>query len=183
MSKAIEIKNLVVSFPTPAGYSAVVRGINLTIKPGERIGIVGESGSGKTMLGLSMLGIQPASAKLSGEVIIGDVDMVSASDATARKLRGNYISMVFQEPLTSLNPVRTIASQLSESLRRHSSLSKSEANERVLEVLTQVGIPAPAERMKSYPHQLSGGLRQRVMIALALINKPSLVVADEPTTA
>ena len=183
MSKAIEIKNLEVSFPTPAGYSAVVRGIDLTIMPGERIGIVGESGSGKTMLGLSMLGIQPAAAKLSGEVIIGDVDMVSASDSVARKLRGNYISMVFQEPLTSLNPVRTIASQLSESLRRHSSLSKSEAKARVLEVLTQVGIPAPAERMKSYPHQLSGGLRQRVMIALALINKPSLVVADEPTTA
>jgi oligopeptide/dipeptide ABC transporter ATP-binding protein len=183
MSKAIEVKNLQVSFPTPSGYSAVVRGIDLTIKPGERIAIVGESGSGKTMLGLSMLGIQPSSAKVTGEVIIGDVDMVSANDATARKLRGNYISMVFQEPLTSLNPVRTISSQLSESVRRHNKMSKAEAEERVLEILTSVGIPAPKERMKSYPHQLSGGLRQRVMIALALINKPALVVADEPTTA
>ena len=183
MTKAIEIKNLVVSFPTPAGYSAVVRGINLTINPGDRVAVVGESGSGKTMMGLSMLGIQPTSAKVEGEILIGDVNMVSASDAVARKLRGNYISMVFQEPLTSLNPVRTISSQLSESVRRHNSISKKEAEERVLEVLTAVGIPAPKERMKSYPHQLSGGLRQRVMIALALINKPQLVVADEPTTA
>lgn len=183
MKNAIEIKNLVVSFPTPVGYSAVVRGINLTITPGERIAIVGESGSGKTMLGLSMLGIQPSSAKVSGQVIIGDTDMVSASDQEARKLRGKYISMVFQEPLTSLNPVRTISSQLSESVRRHNSLSKKEAETKVLAILTAVGIPAPAERMKSYPHQLSGGLRQRVMIALALINQPSLVVADEPTTA
>jgi oligopeptide/dipeptide ABC transporter ATP-binding protein len=130
-----------------------------------------------------MLGIQPTSAQVEGEILIGDVNMVSAPDAVARKLRGNYISMVFQEPLTSLNPVRTISSQLSESVRRHNSISKKEAEERVLEVLTAVGIPAPKERMKSYPHQLSGGLRQRVMIALALINKPQLVVADEPTTA
>jgi len=183
MSNAIEIKNLVVSFPTPAGYSAVVRGINLTINPGDRVAIVGESGSGKTMMGLSMLGIQPTSAQVEGEILIGDVNMVTAPDAVARKLRGNYISMVFQEPLTSLNPVRTISSQLSESVRRHNSIGKKEAEARVLEVLTAVGIPAPEERMKSYPHQLSGGLRQRVMIALALINKPQLVVADEPTTA
>ena len=182
-SNAIEIKNLVVSFPTPAGYSAVVRGINLTINPGDRVAIVGESGSGKTMMGLSMLGIQPTSAQVEGEILIGDVNMVTAPDAVARKLRGNYISMVFQEPLTSLNPVRTISSQLSESVRRHNSIGKKEAEARVLEVLTAVGIPAPEERMKSYPHQLSGGLRQRVMIALALINKPQLVVADEPTTA
>ncbi len=183
MNKAIEIIDLQVSFPTPVGYCAVVRGINLTIYSGERVGIVGESGSGKTMLGLSMLGIQPTSAKVSGQVAIGDIDMVSASDVVARKLRGNYISMIFQEPLTSLNPVRTVASQLSESFRRHNQCSKKDAEIRVLEVLTAVGIPAPKERMKSYPHQLSGGLRQRVMIALALINKPALVVADEPTTA
>ena len=98
MSNAIEIKNLVVSFPTPAGYSAVVRGINLTINPGDRVAIVGESGSGKTMMGLSMLGIQPTSAQVEGEILIGDVNMVTAPDAVARKLRGNYISMVFQEP-------------------------------------------------------------------------------------
>jgi oligopeptide/dipeptide ABC transporter ATP-binding protein len=183
MSQAIEVKDLIVSFPTPVGYSAVVRGINLTIHPGERIGIVGESGSGKTMLGLSMLGIQPISAKVTGQVIIGDTDMVNASDATACKLRGNYISMIFQEPLTSLNPVRTVVSQLSETFRRHNQSSKRDAEVRVLEILTAVGIPAPQERMKSYPHQLSGGLRQRVMIALALINRPALVVADEPTTA
>ncbi len=183
MKKVIEVKNLQVSFPTPIGYSAVVRGINLTIHPGERVGIVGESGSGKTMLGLSMLGIQPNSAKVSGNVFIGDIDMANTSDAIARKLRGNYISMVFQEPLTALNPVRTILSQLSESFRRHNGSSKKDAEIRVLEILTSVGIPVPKERMKAYPHQLSGGLRQRVMIALALINKPDLVVADEPTTA
>jgi peptide/nickel transport system ATP-binding protein len=183
MTHAIQIKNLQVSFPTPAGYSAVVRGVDLTINPGERIAIVGESGSGKTMLGLSMLGIQPTSARVEGEVLIGDTNMVTASDSSARKLRGKYISMVFQEPLTSLNPVRTISSQLSESVRRHSNLSKKATQARVLEVLTAVGIPAPEERMKTYPHQLSGGLRQRVMIALALVNSPKLVVADEPTTA
>ncbi len=159
MTNAIEIKNLVVSFPTPAGYSAVVRGINLTINPGDRVAIVGESGSGKTMMGLSMLGIQPTSAQVEGEILIGDVNMVTAPDVVARKLRGNYISMVFQEPLTSLNPVRTISSQLSESVRRHNSIGKKEAEARVLEVLTAVGIPAPEERMKSYPHQLSGGLK------------------------
>ena len=183
MSNAIEIKNLQVSFPTASGYSAVVRGINLTINPGERIAIVGESGSGKTMLGLSMLGIQPASARVEGDVLIGNTNMVTASDSIARKLRGKYISMVFQEPLTSLNPVRTISSQLAESVRRHNNLGKMAAAARVLEVLTAVGIPAPEERMKTYPHQLSGGLRQRVMIALALINSPQVVIADEPTTA
>jgi oligopeptide/dipeptide ABC transporter ATP-binding protein len=183
MINAVEVKNLRVSFPTPAGYSAVVRGINLTIKAGERVAIVGESGSGKTMLGLSMLGIQPTSAKVEGEVLINGVDMVSAPDSVARKLRGKDISMVFQEPLTSLNPVRTVASQLSESVTRHTNLNKKDAAAKVLEVLTAVGIPSPAERLKAYPHQLSGGLRQRVMIALALINNPQLVVADEPTTA
>jgi oligopeptide/dipeptide ABC transporter ATP-binding protein len=183
MINAVEVKNLKVSFPTPAGYSAVVRGINLTIKAGERVAIVGESGSGKTMLGLSMLGIQPTSAKVEGEVLINGVDMVSAPDSVARKLRGKDISMVFQEPLTSLNPVRTVASQLSESVTRHTNLNKKDAAAKVLEVLTAVGIPSPAERLKAYPHQLSGGLRQRVMIALALINNPQLVVADEPTTA
>ena len=183
MINAVEVKNLKVSFPTPAGYSAVVRGINLTIKAGERVAIVGESGSGKTMLGLSMLGIQPTSAKVEGEVLINGVDMVSAPDSVARKLRGKDISMVFQEPLTSLNPVRTVSSQLSESVTRHTNLNKKEAAAKVLEVLTAVGIPSPAERLKAYPHQLSGGLRQRVMIALALINNPQLVVADEPTTA
>ena len=183
MTHAIQIKNLQVSFPTPAGYSAVVRGVDLTINPGERIAIVGESGSGKTMLGLSMLGIQPTSARVEGEVLIGDTNMVTASDSIARKLRGKYISMVFQEPLTSLNPVRTISSQLAESVRRHNNLGKKATQARVLEVLTAVGIHAPEERMKTYPHQLSGGLRQRVMIALALINSPQVVIADEPTTA
>ena len=182
-SNAVEVRNLKVSCPTPAGYSAVVRGINLTIKAGERVAIVGESGSGKTMLWLSMLGIQPTSAKVEGEVLINGVDMVSAPDSVARKLRGKDISMVFQEPLTSLNPVRTVSSQLSESVTRHTNLNKKEAAAKVLEVLTAVGIPSPAERLKAYPHQLSGGLRQRVMIALALINNPQLVVADEPTTA
>jgi oligopeptide/dipeptide ABC transporter ATP-binding protein len=183
MINAIDIKELKVSFPTPNGYSAVVRGINLSIQQGERVAIVGESGSGKTMLGLSMLGIQPSSAMVDGQVLIDGLDMVSAPDAIARKIRGRDISMVFQEPLTSLNPVRTISSQLSESVRRHTDLSKDKAESRVLEALTAVGIPVPNERMKSYPHQLSGGLRQRVMIALALINNPKLVVADEPTTA
>lgn len=182
-NNAVEVRDLRVAFPSPDGWVEVVRGVSLTVAPRQRVAIVGESGSGKTMLGLSMLGIAPPQARLSGSVVIDGTDMVSAPEPVLRRMRGGAISMVFQDALSALNPVRTIGSQLSESARRHGGLSKRQARERVLEVLASVGVPAPAERFGAYPHQLSGGLRQRVMIALALLNSPSVVVADEPTTA
>lgn len=180
---ALRTEDLRVSFPGPEGPVEVVRGVSLEVARGERVAIVGESGSGKTMMGLSMLGITPAQAQVSGRVLVGGTDMVSASPATLRRMRGGAVSMVFQDALSSLNPVRTIGSQLTESVRRHNSMSRRAARERVLEMLDAVGVPAPAERFGAYPHQLSGGLRQRAMIALALVNSPLLVIADEPTTA
>lgn len=179
----VKVDDLWVSFPTSIGFRPVVRGMSLTIGRDERVAVVGESGSGKTMLGLTMLGIQPHHAQVQGRVEVDGVDVLQASEPVMRRLRGGRISMVFQEPLTSLNPVRTIGKQLMESVRRHSGHSKSAAEQAVLLAMASVGIPAPEERLKVYPHQLSGGLRQRVMIALALVNRPSIVVADEPTTA
>ncbi len=179
----VAVQDLRVSFPTSAGYRPVIRGMSLTVHAGERLAIVGESGSGKTMLALTLLGIQPKQAQLEGSVEVTGVDVLSAPASRMQRLRGGDASMVFQEPLTSLNPVRSIGSQLVESVRRHNQLSKTEARHRVLEALHVVGVPVPEERLKAYPHQLSGGLRQRVMIALAIVNRPRLVIADEPTTA
>lgn len=180
---ALRMENLRVAFPGPQGPTEVVRGVSLEIARGERVAVVGESGSGKTMMGLSMLGITPAHGQVSGSVLVGGTDMVASPPATLRRMRGGAVSMVFQDALSALNPVRTIGSQLTESVRRHSGLSQRAARERVLAVLDSVGVPVPAERFGSYPHQLSGGLRQRAMIALALLNSPLLVIADEPTTA
>lgn len=180
---ALRMENLRVAFPGPQGPTEVVRGVSLEIARGERVAVVGESGSGKTMMGLSMLGITPAHGQVSGSILVGGTDMVASPPATLRRMRGGAVSMVFQDALSALNPVRTIGSQLTESARRHGGLSQRAAREQVLAVLATVGVPVPAERFGSYPHQLSGGLRQRVMIALALLNSPLLVIADEPTTA
>ena len=177
------VRDLTVSFPAGNGWRTVVRGVSLEARRGERIGVVGESGSGKTMLGMSLLGISPAEARLGGQVLVGGIDPQRANRRQLRQLRGNTAAMVFQDPLTSLNPVRTIGAQLSESVRRHQRLSGAAARERVLEALRATGVPNPEERLTTYPHQLSGGLRQRVVIALAIINRPMLLVADEPTTA
>jgi oligopeptide/dipeptide ABC transporter ATP-binding protein len=178
------VENLEVAFPCDTtGWRTVVRGISLTVRRGERIAIVGESGSGKTMVGMALLGISPAHARLRGRILVDGIDPQRSGPKELRRLRGDVAAMVFQDPLTSLNPVRTIGSQLAESVRRHRGLDRAAARQRVLEALTAVGVPAPEERLGMYPHQLSGGLRQRVMIALAIINQPSLLVADEPTTA
>jgi ABC-type dipeptide/oligopeptide/nickel transport system ATPase component len=179
----VDVEDLRVSFPTSIGYRPVVRGVSLRIEKGERVAVVGESGSGKTMIAMTLLGIQPPQARVEGTVRVAGTDVVTAPESTLRRMRGGEISMVFQEPLTSLNPVRTIGGQLMESVRRHSDATKAQARVRVVEALTSVGVPAPEERLAAYPHQLSGGLRQRVMIALALVNRPRVVVADEPTTA
>ncbi|MGH3657156.1 MAG: ABC transporter ATP-binding protein, partial [Micromonosporaceae bacterium] len=177
------VADLTVAFPSGDGWRTVVRGVSLRIRRGERIAVVGESGSGKTMLGMSLLGISPSQARIGGQVLVSGIDPQRAGARQLRRLRGDLAGMVFQDPLTSLNPVRTIGSQLRESVRRHSHLSRAAANRRVFEVLEAVGVPAPDERLRAYPHQLSGGLRQRVVIALAVANRPALLVADEPTTA
>lgn len=179
-----EVRDLTVSFPLPdGGTKQVVTGVSFSVGDGDRIALVGESGSGKTMIGLALLGLAPETATIGGSVTVGDVELSTAPAADVRAMRGSVVSMVFQDPLTSLNPVRTVGSQLVESVRRHTTLSKSEARERVLEAMSRVGIPVPEERLKAYPHELSGGLRQRVVIALAIVNSPQLIVADEPTTA
>lgn len=177
------IQNLKVSFLTGYGWRTVVRGISFDVREGDRIAIVGESGSGKTLLGSALLGITPEQARIEGTVIVGGIDPQRGSRSELRRLRGGRASMVFQDPLTSLNPVRTIGSQLVESIRRHQRLSASAAKAKALDVMGRVGIPVPEERFRAYPHELSGGLRQRVVISLAIANDPVLLIADEPTTA
>lgn len=179
----VDLRDVRVSFPTGEGWAEVVRGVTISLAPGERVAIVGESGSGKTMLGLSMLGITPATARVNGTISVAGTDVLAADHKMMRRLRGGTISMVFQDALSALNPVRTVGSQLVESARRHAPMSRSQARDRAAEILASVGVAAAAERMGAYPHELSGGLRQRVMIALALINNPRVIVADEPTTA
>ncbi len=181
----LRVSELVVEFPRPdlSGFRAV-NGVNIELRRGETLGIVGESGSGKTMIALSLLGIVPLPGKIiEGRISLRGRRIDNLPSREIRKVRGNDIGIVFQDPMTGLNPVRTVGSQLTESSRRHNDVSRSEAEERAFRALDDVGIPSARERLKAFPHELSGGLRQRVMIALALINHPDVIVADEPTTA
>jgi len=158
--------------------------VSFTVDAGETLAIVGESGCGKSMTALSLLRLLPPGARIvSGAVLLDGVDLLQLSEADMRKVRGNRLAMIFQEPMTSLNPVITIGSQVAESLRLHRGFSRREALSESAELLRQVGIPSPANRCREYPHQLSGGMRQRVMIAMALACRPLLLIADEPTTA
>jgi oligopeptide/dipeptide ABC transporter ATP-binding protein len=179
----VELIGLTVSFPGRAGRLPVVRGVDLCLSRGETLGLVGESGSGKTMLGLSLLQLVPEPGEVTGSVRIAGREMVGASERQLRAVRGTQVAMVFQDPMTGLNPVRTIGSLLVESIRRHQGRSAVAARELAVQALRRVGVPAAEERMRAYPHMLSGGLRQRAMIALALANSPAVLVADEPTTA
>ncbi len=176
----ISAKNLTVSF---GDDEAVVRDVTFEINAGETLAIVGESGSGKSVSALSTVSLLPASAKVSGSVKYQGQELLGADQKTLRKVRGNDISFIFQEPMTSLNPLHTIHKQLDESIALHQGLTGSAARERIIELLNQVGIKNPESRLADYPHQLSGGQRQRVMIAMALANGPDLLIADEPTTA
>ena len=181
----LTVNNLHVHFRTYAGTVQALRGVDFSLTAGEIVGIVGESGCGKTVTASAIMGIIPAPPGqiVSGEAWFGGRDLLKLSEAESRSLRGNKLSMIFQDPMTSLNPVLTIGTQLTEPFIEHQSLSRPEANERAAELLRLVGIADGATRLKQYPHQLSGGMRQRVMIAMSLACNPSLLFADEPTTA
>jgi len=179
MSTILTVKDLKIQF----GDNVAVKGVSFDLKRGETVALVGESGSGKSITALSTVKLIGGSAKVSGSVKYGDTEMIDASDAELRRVRGNDISFIFQEPMTSLNPLHTIEKQLSESLALHQGLRGEAARKPILDLLNKVGIREPETRLRDYPHQLSGGQRQRVMIAMALANKPDLLIADEPTTA
>jgi peptide/nickel transport system ATP-binding protein len=180
----LSVESLQTHFGMIDGVVRAVEGLSFTINAGETVAIVGESGCGKSVTSMSILRLIPTPpGKIAGRILFQGRDLLACSDAEMRAIRGKDISMIFQEPMTSLNPVLTIGRQIGESLRLHEGLSAREAEQRAVEILTLVGIPAPARRVKEYPHQLSGGMRQRVMIAIALACNPKLLIADEPTTA
>lgn len=184
-NKVLEVKNLKVYFKTRAGPVHAVEGVSFSLDKGESLGIVGESGSGKSVTSLAVLRLlpMPPAEIVDGEVFFNGRDLVDLSEGEMRKVRGGQIAMIFQDPMTSLNPVLTIERQLTEPLELHLGLSGSEARNRARELLEAVGIPEAARRLKGYPHQFSGGMRQRASIALALALEPALVIADEPVTA
>ena len=183
MTPLLQVRDLTVDFVQSEATTHAVRGISFDVGAGETVALVGESGSGKSVSALSTVRLLPDSARIGGSVAYNGKEMVTASETTLREVRGNDISFIFQEPMTSLNPLHRLEKQLGESLELHQGLSKTAARERALDLLARVGIPNPEERLNAYPHQLSGGQRQRVMIAMALANGPELLIADEPTTA
>jgi oligopeptide/dipeptide ABC transporter ATP-binding protein len=181
----LAVRNLRTVFGTRAGEVVAVDDVSFSIAPGEVLGIVGESGSGKSVTALSILGLlpHPPGRVAGGQIVFRGTNLLSLAEAQMRRIRGREISMIFQEPMTSLNPVFTVGDQIGETLRTHERLSPRAARERAIDMLAKVGIPSPARRIDDYPHQLSGGMRQRAMIAMALACNPKLLIADEPTTA
>jgi peptide/nickel transport system ATP-binding protein len=180
----LSVRDLKVEFPTRRGILTAINGVSFDINPGEVLGVVGESGAGKSITGTAVIGlIEPPGRIAGGEIRLRGERIDNLSPEAMRKIRGKRIGMVFQDPLTSLNPLYRIGDQLVETIQTHTNLSHAGAREKALELLTEVGIPAPETRIDNYPHQFSGGMRQRVVIALALAAAPELVIADEPTTA
>ncbi len=181
----LDVRDLKTHFFTKAGVARAVDGVSFTVGKGEVVGLVGESGSGKSVTGFSIIGlVDPPGRVVSGEVRFNGQNLLDLKAEQMRKLRGNRIAMIFQDPMMTLNPVLRVDTQMVETIRAHDkSVSKADALARARDALGQVGIPAPDERLRSYPHQFSGGMRQRVAIAIALLNKPDLIIADEPTTA
>ena len=180
----LKIENLQTHFGTPEGVVRAVEGLSFEIAAGETVAVVGESGCGKSVTSMSILRLIPEPpGKTAGRILFEGRDLLKMSEAEMRSVRGKDISMIFQEPMTSLNPVLTVGRQIGETLRLHEGLSHRAAEERAVEMLALVGIPEPGQRVREYPHQMSGGMRQRVMIAMALACNPRLLIADEPTTA
>ncbi|MBU5212737.1 MULTISPECIES: ABC transporter ATP-binding protein [Heyndrickxia] len=185
MKKMLEVKDLNISFHTFAGEVKAIRGVNFELFEGETLAIVGESGSGKSVTTKSIMRLLPPgnSEIKNGQILFNGTDIAKASEKEMQKIRGKDISMIFQDPMTSLNPTMTIGKQIMEPLLKHQKLGKEEARNRAINLLKLVGIPKPESRMKQYPHQFSGGMRQRVVIAIALACNPKVLIADEPTTA
>ena len=184
----LEVRNLNVQFPSATGPLAAVRDLSFGIAKGEALGLVGESGSGKSVTSLAIMRLLPPAAQSSGGIFFQSDDahsqnLLSLPAEEIRELRGSRISMIFQEPMTALNPVMRVGEQIAEAVRAHNDISKKDSLIRAVEALREVAIPEPQKRARDYPHQLSGGMRQRVMIAMAIVNRPELLIADEPTTA
>ena len=184
MSKLLEVKDLKTSFKTNIGDVQSVRGVSFHLEKGEALGVVGESGCGKSVTMMTIMRLLGENAKINVEkIIFDDKDITKPTEKLMQTIRGNDMSMIFQDPMTSLNPLFTVGDQLTEHLIKHKKISKKEANEKAIKMLDMVGIPSPEKRLKQYPHEFSGGMRQRVMIAMSLICEPKLIIADEPTTA
>ena len=181
----LEVEHLTTEFTTRRGMVRSVRDVSFSIDKGEILALVGESGSGKSVTSLSIMGLLASNGRIAkgSKIMFDGVNLLNLSERKMQNIRGNSISMIFQEPMTSLNPIFTVGDQILESIQLHTKLSKKEAHEKLLHIMDTVGIPNPAKRIKDYPHQMSGGMRQRIMIAMAMACQPKLLIADEPTTA
>ncbi|WP_374444865.1 ABC transporter ATP-binding protein [Stella sp.] len=179
----LQVEDLTVALPTQRGWARAVRDLSFTLDRGQTLGLVGESGCGKSMTALALMGLLPEGARASGRIALDGEDLLMLEEGEMCRIRGNRIGMIFQEPMTALNPLQPIGRQVSEPLRLHRGLGRAEAEREAVRLLDRVGLPNPAQRAHAHPHQLSGGQRQRAMIAMALACEPDLLVADEPTTA
>jgi len=180
---ALDIRSLMIDLPAPAGRTPILRGVDLALQPGRIHGLAGESGSGKTMTGLAVLGLLPSGAHTGGRITLGDTDLLALTPGRLNAIRGRQVGMVFQDPSSSLHPMLSVGRQLTDHLRHHLHLDRKAARTRAADLLAQVRIPNPEEALDRYPHQFSGGMRQRIAIAIAVACEPRVLIADEPTTA